>query len=86
MESSLKRLSLIKGHVAPQNVNGDEPKAKVHYEVKEKERVAIITWDSPHTFNALHPDTIGPMNEYLLQAQEDQRISSVILTGVGPTF
>jgi enoyl-CoA hydratase/carnithine racemase len=86
MESSLKRLSMIKNQVRPNKVSDDEPKAQVHLEIKEDIRTAIITWDSPHTLNALHPDTLVPMNEYLTQLETDQRVSCVILTGVGPTF
>lgn len=88
MESSLKRLNLIKNQINSNftGSDGKEPVAKVHLEILEDSRTAIITWDSPHTLNALHPDTIGPMNEYLTQIEQDDRITSVIITGVQKSF
>lgn len=87
MESSLKRLNLLKRQVLPHKVSAEaEPKAQVHLEIKEDIRTAIITWDSPHTFNALHPDTIGPMNKYLLELETDPRVGCIIITGVNNSF
>lgn len=87
MESAIKRISMIKKHIQGKHVNGEEkPVAKVHLEKKYDIKAAIITWDSPHTLNALHPDTIRPMNTYLREILADENINSVILTGEGIAF
>lgn len=84
MEQSLKRLAILKSHVKKHNTAGVE--GKVHFEIKEDIRAAIITWDFPKTLNALSKETIAPLVQYLDQVEGDDRVGVVILTGVNNTF
>ena len=80
----MKRLTILKSHIHPKQTAAVE--GKVHYEVREDIRAAIITWDFPNTLNALSPETLGPLIQHLNQIETDDKIGVVILTGVGSTF
>lgn len=72
METPLKRLNLLKGHISPNRVS--EVEGKMHIDIKEKDRLAICTWDFPNSLNALSPETIGPFLEALNTFEADDRI------------
>lgn len=84
MEQSLKRLTLLKNHVAVNKVNGSDGELLV--DIKEDIRTAILTWNFPKTLNALSMDTLTPLIEQLAKLEEDDRIGVVVLTGVQNTF
>lgn len=84
MEQSLKRLTLLKNHVAVNRVNGSDGELLV--DIKEDIRTAILTWNFPKTLNALSMDTLTPLIEQLAKLEEDDRIGVVVLTGVQNTF
>ena len=84
MENSLKRLTLLKSHISANKVADDE--GKMHVEIREKDRVAILTWDFPMILNALGPETLTPLIEALNKFESDDGIGCVILTGAGNAF
>lgn len=84
MEQSLKRLTLLKNHVAVNKVNGSDGELLV--DIKEDIRTAILTWNFPKTLNALSMETLTPLIEQLAKLEEDDRIGVVVLTGVQNTF
>lgn len=84
MESSLKRLNLLRSHIVPNKV--DESSGKMHVEIREDIRAAVLTWDFPMTLNALSPETLTPLIESLNEFEVDERIGCVILTGTKNTF
>lgn len=84
MEKSLKRLSLLKDQIQVNKVSGEQ--GKVHCQLKEDIRVAIITWDFPKTLNALSTETMGPLVEHLKEIEKNEKIGAVVLTGVNNTF
>lgn len=84
MEQSLKRLTLLKNHVAVNKVNGSDGELLV--DIKEDIRTAILTWNFPKTLNALSMDTLTPLIEQLAKLEEDERVGVVVLTGVQNTF
>ena len=84
MEQSLKRLTLLKNHIAVNKVNGSDGELLV--DIKEDIRTAILTWNFPKTLNALSMDTLTPLIEQLAKLEEDDRIGVVVLTGVQNTF
>jgi enoyl-CoA hydratase len=84
MEASLKRLNLLKQHLTPNQTEGSQ--GKMHCEIKEDIRVAILTWDFPQTLNALSKETLTPLIEKLDEFETDERIGCVIVTGSGNAF
>ena len=84
MESPLKRLNILKRQIVPNPV--DESSGKMHVEIKEDIRTAILTWDFPMTLNALSEETLTPLIENLNAFESDPKIGCVILTGTKNTF
>lgn len=84
MEASMKRLNMLKSHIVPNKV--DESSGKMHIQIKEDIRTAILTWDFPLTLNALSPETLTPLIEALNKFETDESIGCVILTGSKNTF
>ncbi len=84
METSLKRLNMLKGHIVENNV--DESSGTMHVEIKENIRTAILTWDFPATLNALSKETLTPLVEKLNEFETDESIGCVVLTGTDKTF
>lgn len=84
MEASFNRLTLLKGHLCPKKTEGEE--GKMHCEINEKNRVAVLTWDFPKTLNALSKETLTPLIEKLDEFETDERIGCVIVTGSGNAF
>lgn len=68
----MKRLNLLKGHISQNKVADVE--GKMHIDIREKDRLVILTWDFPNTLNALSPETIGPFIEALNTFESDERI------------
>ena len=48
----------------------------------EKERVAVVTLNSPKTLNALSRAVVNGINNHLINLEKDDRINSVIITGM----
>lgn len=59
---------------------------RVRYEVREAERVAIVTLARPEKRNALDPPTIAALRESLAAAEADERVGTVLLAAEGKDF
>ncbi|HEY7471345.1 MAG TPA: enoyl-CoA hydratase-related protein [Gemmatimonadota bacterium] len=59
---------------------------RVRYEVRETERVAIVTLARPEKRNALDPQTIAELEEALAAAEADGRVSAILLAADGRDF
>lgn len=59
---------------------------RVRYEVREAERVAIVTLARPAKRNALDPQTIAELQESLAAAEADDRVRVVLLAAEGKDF
>ena len=54
------------------------------YEVKDN--IAIITINRPEALNALNLDVLGELKQAVLQAEEDQNVYVLVITGAGRAF
>jgi len=54
------------------------------YEVRDN--IAIITIDRPEALNALNIDVLGELEQAVVQAEKDQDVYVVIITGAGRSF
>jgi methylglutaconyl-CoA hydratase len=59
---------------------------RVRYEVREAERVAIVTLARPAKRNALDPPTIAELQESLAAAEADDRVGAILLAAEGKDF
>jgi enoyl-CoA hydratase/carnithine racemase len=55
-------------------------------EVKQREAVLLLVLNRPEKRNSLHPDLIRELGLKLKQAETDQSVNVVIVTGSGPSF
>jgi enoyl-CoA hydratase/carnithine racemase len=79
----MHRLNLLKGQISGSDCSESKP---VLCEVRESQRIAIITFNSPKTLNALRASIIDGLNKHLANLEKDPRVSVVILTGTGKAF
>lgn len=59
---------------------------RVRYEVREAERVAVVTLARPEKRNALDPQTIAELQESLAAAEADDRVGAILLAAEGKDF
>lgn len=59
---------------------------RVRFEVREAERVAIVTLARPAKRNALDPQTIAELQESLAAAEADDRVGVILLAAEGKDF
>jgi methylglutaconyl-CoA hydratase len=59
---------------------------RVRFEVREVERVAIVTLARPAKRNALDPQTIAELQESLAAAEADDRVGVILLAAEGKDF
>jgi methylglutaconyl-CoA hydratase len=59
---------------------------RVRFEVREAERVAIVTLARPAKRNALDPQTIAELQESLAAAEADDRVAVILLAAEGKDF
>lgn len=59
---------------------------RVRYELREAERVAIVTLARPAKRNALDPQTIAELQESLAAAEADDRVGVILLAAEGKDF
>jgi methylglutaconyl-CoA hydratase len=59
---------------------------RVRYEVREAERVAIVTLARPEKRNALDPETVAEIEESLAAAEADDRVATILLNAEGRDF
>jgi methylglutaconyl-CoA hydratase len=59
---------------------------RVRFEVREAERVAIVTLARPAKRNALDPQTIVELQESLAAAEADDRVGVILLAAEGKDF
>jgi methylglutaconyl-CoA hydratase len=59
---------------------------RVRLEVRESERVAIVTLARPAKRNALDPQTIAELQESLAAAEADDRVGVILLAAEGKDF
>jgi methylglutaconyl-CoA hydratase len=59
---------------------------RVRYELREAERVAIVTLARPEKRNALDPETIAELEESLAAAEADERVATILLNAEGRDF
>ncbi|CAI2371171.1 unnamed protein product [Moneuplotes crassus] len=89
MNRSLARLKILQGHFVngqDQETQSEGPTAVVQLEIKEDIRTALLTINSPKTLNALSEQIWSELNAHLLNLEKDDRINSVVVTGVGKAF
>src|SRR5512146_1116601 len=56
----------------------------INYSVENK--IALIKLNRPEKHNALHPDLVKELKEKLKNAEEDENVSIVVITGEGKSF
>ena len=59
---------------------------RVRYEVREAERVALVTLARPEKRNALDPPTIAGLEEALAAAETDAHVGAILLAAEGKDF
>ncbi|HYO45109.1 MAG TPA: enoyl-CoA hydratase-related protein [Gemmatimonadota bacterium] len=59
---------------------------RVRYEVREAERVAIVTLARPERRNALDPAMVAELEELLAAAEADDRVAAILLAADGKDF
>lgn len=59
---------------------------RVRYEVREAERVAVVTLARPEKRNALDPETVAELEESLAAAEADDRVAAILLAADGKDF
>ena len=60
--------------------------SSVRYEVREAERVAVVTLARPEKRNALDPATVAALDAALARAEDDQRVRAILIAGEGKDF
>jgi methylglutaconyl-CoA hydratase len=58
----------------------------VRYEVREAERVAVVTLARPEKRNALDPATVAGLEGSLAAAEADERVAAILLAAEGKDF
>jgi methylglutaconyl-CoA hydratase len=60
--------------------------ARVRYEVREAERVAVVTLARPEKRNALDPATVAELDAALARAEVDEGVRAILIAGEGKDF
>ena len=81
----MNRLDLISAHLAPQHTAVVE-RDWVSCEIRESEKIAILTLTDTKALNAISAERVRAVNEKLIELESNPKVSVIIITGTGRAF